>query len=150
MGMKPSPYNSVRHYYWGEEFARGNPSNRRNPMGYNKIIFNLPGMDNYDPSRPKLTKWNSLSDCMAGDVITFVDDVRITGSSKGKCRAVHRQFASRMQYLGLQDAPRKFRPPSQVQAGAWTGTIFKVDRSIISRLCLKKSGTKDDRSFPLS
>ena len=24
MGMKPSPYNAVRFYYWGEEFAKGN------------------------------------------------------------------------------------------------------------------------------
>jgi hypothetical protein len=44
MGMRPSPYNAVRHYYWGEEFARGNPNRSDNPMGYDKIRINLPGM----------------------------------------------------------------------------------------------------------
>ena len=69
----------------------------------------------------------------AGDVITFVDDVRIVGSSKEHCHAIHRQFTSRMQYLGIQDAPRKFRPPSQDQAGAWTGTIFRVLQNVITK-----------------
>ena len=46
---------------------------------------------------------------------------------------VHRQFTSRMKYLGIQDAPRKFRAPSQAQAGAWTGTIFKVTKDLISK-----------------
>ena len=36
MGMKSSPYNAVRHYYWGEEFSRGNPKAIENPMGYNQ------------------------------------------------------------------------------------------------------------------
>ena len=133
MGMKPSPYNSVRHYYWGEEFARGNPRNLTNPFGYDQILLNLPSMESYDPTKPKLMKWNSALNAMAGDVVTFVDDVRMTGSSKENCHEVHHRFASRMQYLGLQDAPRKFRPPSQVGAGAWTGTIFCVGKDTISK-----------------
>jgi hypothetical protein len=133
MGMKPSPYNAVRHYYWGEEFARGNPTTLGNPFGYDKVILNLPGMESYDPTLPKLLRWNSLQSCMAGDVIAFIDDVRMTGASKEKCHEVHRQFTSRMQYLGFQDAPRKFRPPSQTSAGAWTGTIFSVGKSVITK-----------------
>lgn len=133
MGMKPSPYNAVRHYYWGEEFAKGNPCNPNNPFGYDKIIMNLPSMEQYDPTKPKIIKWSSSRQAMSGDVVTFVDDVRITGSSKEHCHQVHRQFVSRMQYLGLQDAPRKFRPPSQTQAGAWTGTIFRVGETVISK-----------------
>ncbi len=38
-----------------------------------------------------------------------------------------------MQYLGIQDAPRKFRPPSQDEAGAWTGTIFRVTKNVITK-----------------
>ena len=107
MGMRPSPYNAVRYYYWGEEFARGDPSLGSNPMGYDSIRMNLPGMDSYDPSFPKIAKWNSVRQSVAGDVITFVDDVRIVGSSKENCHEVHRQVASRFQFLGMQDAPRK-------------------------------------------
>ena len=133
MGMRPSPYNAVRYYYWGEEFARGNPSDAHNPLGYDVIRLNLPGMSEFDPLLPKVMKWRSDLGVVAGDVVTFVDDVRITGYSKENCRNVHHQFASRIQYLGMQDAPRKFRPPSQTQAGAWTGTIFRIDSSNISK-----------------
>ena len=118
MGMRSSPYNAVRYYYWGEEFARGDPSLEYNPMGYNSVRLNLPGMDHYDLMLLKIMKWWSKLGVVAGDVVTFVDDVRITGCSKENCHEVHRQFASRVQYLGMQDAPRKFRPPSQLNAGA--------------------------------
>ena len=106
-------------------------------MGYNRVQLNLPGSETYDPSLPKVMKWNDAArggaGDVAGDVITFMDDVRIVGHSKSNCHAVHRKFTSRMQFLGLQDAPRKFRPPSQVGAGAWTGTIFKVEEASISK-----------------
>ena len=133
MGMRPSPYNAVRYYYWGEEFARGDPLIPENPMGYDCIRLNLPGMNHFDPTLPKVMKWRTELGVVAGDIVTFVDDVRITGYSKENCHDVHRQFASRIQYLGMQDAPRKFRPPAQLQAGAWTGTIFRITPTIISK-----------------
>jgi hypothetical protein len=83
MRMKASPAcNAVRHYYLGKEFARGDPIATNNPMGYNRIRFNLQGMECYDPFLPKVMKW---SKAVAGDVITFVDDVRIVGYSKENC-----------------------------------------------------------------
>ena len=138
MGMKPSPYLAIRHYYWGEEFARGNPARIGNPMGYDKVVLNLPGMERYDPAYPKVMKWKTDLEAgggghVAGDVVTFVDDVRATGYSKGNCWDVYHQFASRVQFLGMQNAPRKFRPPSQTNAGAWTGTIFKIGSSHITK-----------------
>jgi hypothetical protein len=103
-------------------------------MGYNRVRLNLPGSQDYDPLLPKVMKWddsaNEGNGAVAGDVITFVDDVRIVGHSKANCHKVHRQFTSRMQFLGMQDAPRKFRPPSQTCARAWTGTIFRVRSGI--------------------
>ena len=133
MGMRASPYNAVRYYYWAEEFAKGNLRDTSNPFGFDQVVLNLPGMESYDTLKPKLTKWNSKSMSMSGDLVTFVDDVRLIGSSKERCHLVHRQFTSRMQYLGIQDAPRKFRPPSQDQAGAWTGTMFKITQNVISK-----------------
>ena len=94
MGMKPSPYNAVRFYYWGEEFAKGNLRNSANPFGYDEVILNLPGMNSYDPTKPKILKFNSSRRTIAGDVVTFVDDVRIIGSSREDCHDVHRQFTS--------------------------------------------------------
>ena len=78
----------------------------------------------------KVIKWNDLvfkdRGAVAGNVVTFVDDGRLTGFSKENCHTVHRRFASRVQHLRMQDAPRKFRPPSQSNAGAWTGSLFRV------------------------
>ena len=147
MGMRASPYNAVRHYYWGEDFARGNPRKKGNPMGYNRVRLNLPGCEDYDPLLPKVMKWTDgfkegEPGTIAGDVITFVDDVRIVGHSKENCHEVHRQFTSRMQYLGMQDAPRKFRAPSQNAAGAWTGTIFRVTQDQISKSVSVEKWTK--------
>jgi hypothetical protein len=47
-----------------------------------------------------------------------------------------------MQYLGIQDAPRKFRPQLQDQAGPWTGTIFKIDGATISKTVSQEKWTK--------
>lgn len=134
MGMKPtSPYNAVQFYYWAEEFAMGDLRDASNPFGFDEIVLNLPGMEEYDPSKPKLIRWNSKTGSIAGGVVTFVDDVQMTGSCREHCHEVHRQFTSRIQYLGILDAPRKFRPPSQSQTGAWTGTIFKITKNVISK-----------------
>lgn len=137
MGMRSSPYNAVRYYYLGEEFVRGDPKANSNPMRYDRIRWNLPCMAAYDPGLPKVMKWNDQAmnnkGGVAGDVITFVDDGRITGFSKENCHEVHRRFASRIQFLGMQDAPRKFRPPSQLHAGAWTGTIFRINDQGITK-----------------
>lgn len=133
MGLRPSPYWSVQFYYWGEEFARGDPSEPTNPMRYDRIRLNLPGTADYDPKWPKVMKWVDDPGDTAGDVVTFIDDVRMTGHSKENCHQVHRQFSSRVQWLGMQDAPRKFRPPSQTKAGAWTGTIFKIEPDTTSK-----------------
>ena len=95
-------------------------------MRYDRTRLNLLGRNSYDPMLPKLMKWNDQAldgGTIAGDVSTFLDNVRITGHSKENCHGVHRQFASLIQYVGMQDAPRKFRPPSQAHADAWTGTI---------------------------
>jgi hypothetical protein len=87
----------------------------------------------YDPKWSKVMKWVDDPGDIAGDVVTFIDDVRMTGHSKENCHQVHRQFSSRVQWLGMQDAPRKFRPPSHTKAGAWTGAIFKIEPDTISK-----------------
>ena len=125
MGMKSSPYNSVRYFYWGEEFARGDPLAEGNALRYDRVILNLPGMADFDPSKPNVMKWNDIVDRLAGDIITFVDDLRASGYDRENAWQVTRQISSRLQYLGIQDAARKRRPSSQ-SGGAWAGTIFEI------------------------
>ena len=75
MGMLSSPYNCIRYYYFAEEIARGPLNDRLNPCRFDRIRLNLPGSPSYNPSLPWVTKWNSVVEKEAGDVVTFVDDL---------------------------------------------------------------------------
>ena len=132
MGMKSSPYNAVRYFYWAEEFSRGNPLDAGNALRYDRVILNLPGMPDFDPSKPNVMKWNDTVDRLAGDIITFVDDLRASGYDRENAWQVARQITSRLQYLGIQDAARKRRPSSQ-SGGAWAGTIFLITENTICK-----------------
>jgi hypothetical protein len=79
MGMGPSPYIAVRIYYVAEEFFRGPPLLPNTPMGYDEVRLNLPGSDDYTPTLPKVIKWNRKATSIAGDIVTFVDDLRASG-----------------------------------------------------------------------
>jgi hypothetical protein len=79
MGMGPSPYIAVRMYYVAEEFCRRYPLLPNNPTGYNEVRLNLPGVDDYTPTLPRVIKWNRKATSIAGDVVTFVDDLRASG-----------------------------------------------------------------------
>jgi hypothetical protein len=78
-------------------------------------------MESYDPILPwvhRVQKDGSI----AGGTPGYVDDLHTVGHSKGYCRALSHQTASRLGYLGIQNASGKTRPPSQ-EPGAWTGII---------------------------
>jgi hypothetical protein len=123
MGLRPSPFMAVRFYYLAEEFARGNRWAKDNPLRWDRIKLNLPGSSTFDPTMPRVMKWDEQIQNIAGDVVAFVDDLRASGHSVERAWAISRQVVSRLQYLGLQDAPRKRRPPVRTP-GAWAGSIF--------------------------
>ena len=57
-------------------------------------------------------------------MVTYIDDQRVSGYSAENAWRAKRQVTSRQQRLGIQDAPRKTRPPMCLTAGAWCGMIF--------------------------
>ena len=127
---------------------RGDPSLPNNPMRYDRVILNLPCMATYDPLLPKVMKWNDLANegkgAVSVDVVTFVDDVRISGHSKENCQGVHRRFTSRIQYLGMQDAPWKFRPlPHKPKPGPGRGQSSGSEVTLSRSLSPKKNGIKE-------
>jgi hypothetical protein len=123
MGFKPSPYNATRAFGWCEEFIRGDGTEKDNPLQWDQIRMNLPGEENYDPTLAWLSKTVHAGDKerIAGDFSAYVDDIRVWGVSDTHCWEVSRRIASRCQYLGIQDAPRKRRAPSRTP-GAWAGS----------------------------
>ena len=100
MGAKPSPFMAIRHFLHAEEFVVGDPKEPGSPMRWDRIILNLPGMENFDPRLPWVMKWDDERGCIAGVVVTFVDDGRGSGKDPEHAWQVAMRFASRLQHLG--------------------------------------------------
>ncbi len=121
MGFKISPYNSGQAMLFAEEVIRGDPTDASNIFYFDRVVINIPGQPDYQPSLPWLYKFRAKDQKFACDFFVYVDDVRSTGSSYDECWTASRAVASRYNYLGLQDAARKRRAPS-VTAGPWAGS----------------------------
>ena len=100
-------------------------------MGWSKVKLNLPGSPEFHPSLPRVMKWNKIKEAMTGDIKAFVDDLRASGVDEEHAWQVARWVCARFQYLGLQHAARKRRPPARV-TGAWAGSIFSTVNGEIS------------------
>jgi hypothetical protein len=72
-------------------------------------------------------KWDDVVNQIADDAVIFVDNIRGSGHSLEKPWQVRRQYISRYHYLGIHDAPWKFRPLSQKDVGAWDGAIYHIE-----------------------
>ena len=123
MGLKNSPYGCVKGILIAFEMVRGDFRDESHPYHYSKIELNLPGSENYDPSKPWVCKIRNDGQ-LANDTVVYVDDLRSMGGSEEECWRVVHTTGCMLSYLGLQVAFRKTRPPSQTQAGAWAGTVF--------------------------
>jgi len=121
MGFKPSPYNTGQAMLMAEEQIRGDPMDCDNIFHFDLVVFNLPGMLDYTPSKPWVFKLRSVDNHIAVDFFVYVDDVRTTGFSLESCWQCTRKVASMYNYFGIQDAPRKRRGPS-LEAGPWAGS----------------------------
>ena len=132
MGVRPSPFVAIQYLYLALEFAVGNRRTKGNHMRWDRLRLNLPGDRHFDPSLPLVMKWNASVERIAGDVEGFVDDLRSSGHSIENVWQVSRQLASRVQYQGIQDAPRKRRPPSQ-NPGAWAGAMLSASPDKVSK-----------------
>ena len=122
MGLVSSPYATTRIFAWAMEIIKGDRFDPANPFAWDKVILNLPGSESYDPSMPRVYKFNSLLGVISADCKTFMDDSRGIGATRELCHEATHQVETLMSYLGLQDAARKRRPNSQTP-GEWTGSI---------------------------
>jgi hypothetical protein len=121
MGMTPSPYVTIRLFAWAMEMIKGDRTDPDNPFHWSEVHLNCPGAENYDPTMPRVYKWNKALKCIAADCVTFVDDLRTIGATWSLVQRVTHRVETMMGYLGLQDATRKRRPNSR-NPGEWTGS----------------------------
>lgn len=140
MGLKVSPNHAIRALLFAEEFLLGHPAGIENPFHYESVRLNLPGSANYQPSEP----WFSLrrhDEMLATILATFVDDERIHAGSEELAWESAHQLATREAYLGIQDAARKRRAPSQ-QAGAWAGSIVRTNNESVGLMVSEERWAK--------
>ena len=140
MGLAMSPNHTTRAILIAEEFLTGMPWEFSNPFHYHEVRLNLPGSKSYCPGQPwfSLRRYdNELSSILA----IYVDDERVQAPSYELAVLAARQVASRESYLGVQDAARKRRPPSQ-QAGAWAGSIIHTNNEEVGVLVSNERWTK--------
>ena len=126
MGLRSSPYNANRAMGWVEDVIRGDPSCVYNPFRWGDVILNLPGLEDYDPSLPKVYRWDEEMERLASNFETYVDDIRTSGATEGSCVDASRRVASLCNYFGVQDAARKRRFPS-MRPGVWCGAKTSAD-----------------------
>jgi hypothetical protein len=110
-------------YHLAEEFAKGNQDDKGNALPWDHVVLNLPGDPVNDPNLPHVMKWEKIINKIAGNIVAFVDDHCASAHLVERTWGILRQVVSRLQYLGLQDAPRKQRLPVCIPV-AWAGSVF--------------------------
>jgi len=142
MGLRPSPYCSIKGFQLALETMMGDRRDAANPFYWTEVVTNLPGQATYDPSRPRLWKLNPLTGHMAANVLSYVDDLRTLGSSAQQCWSVMHCLSTKLAYLGIQVAARKTRPPSTTP-GPWAGAVAW---SSPGGICVRSPQEKWDRT----
>ncbi len=123
MGFKSSPYQVRQGMLHAEEQLRGDPLDISNPFFFDDLVLNLPGSPDYNPNKPWVYKFNSKAGRITQDLFVYVDDGRTTGFTAESTWTCVRKVAIFLDFLGIQDAPRKRRGPS-LEPGAWAGSII--------------------------
>jgi hypothetical protein len=119
MGLKPSPYASVKGALRAKRVILGDQRDKRNPFHWENVSTNEPGDEDYNPVLPWIQKRRSDGH-LATELLQYIDDLRTTAHSKELAWEASSRIDKTCCWLGLQDAARKRREPSQ-RPGAWAG-----------------------------
>ena len=141
MGLKPSPYVAIRFLLLGSEIIRGRNTDSKNALRYDEVRLNLPGMINYNPRLPWVSKIISSTQRIAADYVGYVDDLRPVGSSEAVCNQCARQVSCRLGYLGIQDASRKRQGASKA-SGVWAGAVVFANEDGVGVNCTQEKWDK--------
>ena len=95
-------------------------------------------MKDYNPSLLNAYKFDKINRNIAGDLIGYVNDLRTLGFTLEEAWEIARQVASRLQYLGVQDAGKKRR----ITTGPWAGRIYCTDNGKITKTVTKEKWSK--------
>ena len=140
MGFTFSPYQAVQGVLWAEEEILGPGDYEGNPFNFDQVILNLPGSDEYEPWRPWVYKVTSEGNT-ASELLVYVDDVRVINGGEESCWKASHWVASKLNFLGLQDAARKRREPL-LEPGAWAGSNVHTSDGLVCVLITQERWEK--------
>ena len=124
MGVTVSPYQTTQCTQRVKRIVFGCRFSKSNVFRWVEVKLNLPGNEDYDPSKPWICKVREDGQ-IAVDVHSYVDDLRGTAPTKEEAWQASSAMAKGSAFFGLQDAARKRRPPSQ-SPGAWAGAVVET------------------------
>jgi hypothetical protein len=102
MGLKVSPYMAIKGLLLGLEWILGDTEDQNNVFHWERVRLNLPGSPSYDPRLPWVSKVRTdmeRKDSLAALLVSYVDDLRVTGVSEEQCWMImHRGFLIHVQH----------------------------------------------------
>jgi len=138
MGLKPSPYCTIKGLLLAFELIQGDRRDSQNIFHWSDIVLNLPGKVDYDSTQLRLWKYNPCTQGMAAACLSYVDDLRPVGLSSDVCWGVMHCIATGLSCLGIQVATRKTQPPT-TRPGPWAGTVgWATEREVCIRSTQEK------------
>jgi len=115
MGLKVSPYLAIKATHFAFKVVLGDRKDPTNVFHWTKVILNLPGSAGYDPTQPRVWRYNPVTQGLVATVLSYVDDLRALGLSEAECWQVMHKVATVLTALGIQVAGRKRVRPQQSQ-----------------------------------
>jgi hypothetical protein len=124
-GIRSSPYQAFQAILVAKEYILGDRKDRKKIFRWESVQMNLPGLSSYDPRLPWVSKIRINDGSIAANLIIYIDDGRVTGNNEAETDEATRIATSRLQKLGIQDAPRKRRWALR-RPRAWAGSIVET------------------------
>jgi hypothetical protein len=107
MGLWSYPYQAVQAMGVAKEVICGDRHVLTNVFCWDKVVLNLPGSKEYDPRKPWVYKLRLDDGRITANLFIFVDDLWPTGPNRKEAWLAARHAASKLNYLGIQDALQK-------------------------------------------
>ena len=145
MGLSSSPFNSIQSIMIAKNIIIGDRKDAKNPFHWNEPEKNLPFSESHKASLPQLRKMR-LDGRYGLEIVIYVDNVRIVACSEDIAWLTSSRVAKRLCWLGLQDAARKRRRPSQ-NPGAWAGTVVSSDKYVVTKSVTQERWDKTKEKF---
>ncbi len=132
MGFTASPYLATRCLLRSRRILLGDRLDESNPFRWDHVVKNYPGLPSYNPLRPMVYKAR-IDGSIAADLMKYIDDLRLTALDAKEIWEASMQIMTRVNWLGMQNAARKYRDGALLQ-GAWSGAIVHTLREVTASI----------------